>query len=456
MALKMQPAERGQKPQRRTDQPSLLVTVYTGGGATVAIVLAHAHLDKHQNLAVLCNQIEFAQLAVQIAGKDKQAVCLEIIGSLCFGRKTACLGGGFPHRRRFYGGRAALGGTQGTPTFFSDQILCCLCACIRVNEHDAVGAGRAGDNSMSEIVGADAVAATWKHHAEQVSQQMWPTACLYVVATPIGNLADLSLRAWEALRRCDAIAAEDTRTSRTLLDSWGISTPLLAAHKHNEAEAAETILARLAEGARIALISDAGAPAISDPGTRIVKRVRAAGFRVVPLPGPSAVIAALMASGAGLDDEPGFVFAGFLPSKAQARGKFLARWLDSPMPVVFFETPHRLKAALADLQALAGDTREITIARELSKRFEEIDTVSLGDVQGWLAQDPHRSQGEFVLVLHPAPATAPDTEELSADQQKLMRALLAELSVRDAARIAATVTGLARDRLYAWALRQSP
>ncbi|MFT0532703.1 16S rRNA (cytidine(1402)-2'-O)-methyltransferase [Castellaniella hirudinis] len=301
----------------------------------------------------------------------------------------------------------------------------------------------------------DDSALTWKRHADLVAGQHWPEASLYVVATPIGNLGDLSLRAWEALRRCAAIAAEDTRTTRLLLDAWGISTPLLAAHRHNEQQAADLIVQRLAAGERIALVSDAGAPAVSDPGARIVRQVRAAGYRVVPLPGPSAVVAALMASGATRDDEPGFVFAGFLPAKTQARRKWLSRWLDWPIPVVLFETPHRLRAALADLLDLAGPGRTLTLARELSKRFEEIHTLPLGEVAGWLAQDAHRTQGEFVLILHAAPA-AEAADTLSADQVRVMRALLAELSVRDAARIGAAATGVPRDRLYQWALDAAP
>lgn len=292
---------------------------------------------------------------------------------------------------------------------------------------------------------------TWKRHAGLAAGQSWPAGCLYVVATPIGNLEDLSLRAWEALRRCDAIAAEDTRTTRALLDAWGIATPLLAAHRHNEREAAEAVIRRLAQGERIALVSDAGAPAVSDPGARVVREVQAAGYRVVPLPGPSAVIAALMASGATRDEEPGFAFAGFMPSKAQARRKWLERWLAWPVPVVMFETPHRLRAALADLAA-AGPGRRLTVARELSKRFEEIRTLPAGEALAWLDGDAHREQGEFVLVVHAAEAAEAADEELSAEQRRLMEALLEDLSVRDAARIGARATGLARDRLYAWAL----
>ena len=296
---------------------------------------------------------------------------------------------------------------------------------------------------------------TWKRHAEQVADQSWPAACLYVVATPIGNLGDLSLRAWEALRRCDAIAAEDTRTTRALLDAWGITTPLLAAHRHNEREAAQALIRRLAEGERIALVSDAGAPAVSDPGSRVVRDVQAAGYRVIPLPGPSAVIAALMASGATRDEDPGFAFAGFMPSKAQARRKWLDQWLAWPVPVVMFETPHRLRAALRDLADAAGPDRLVTVARELSKRFEEIHTLPAGQAQAWLDEDAHREQGEFVLIVHAAEREAATDEDLSPEQRRLMEALLEDLSVRDAARIGARATGLARDRLYAWALNQS-
>lgn len=164
---------------------------------------------------------------------------------------------------------------------------------------------------------------TWKRLAEQVAGQHWPAPALYVVATPIGNLGDLGLRAWQALRQCDVIAAEDTRSSRPLLDAWDIRTPLMAAHRHNEAAAAEAIVQRLEAGQRVALVSDAGAPAVSDPGARIVRRVREAGFPVVPVPGPSAVITALMGAGVTSDENPAFVFAGFPPPKQGARRKWL-------------------------------------------------------------------------------------------------------------------------------------
>lgn len=297
------------------------------------------------------------------------------------------------------------------------------------------------------------VYARWKGLADRIALQDWPTATLYVVATPIGNLGDFTLRAQHALRIVDIIAAEDTRSSRQLLDAWGVSTPLMAAHQHNEAQAAQKIIQRLQRGERVALISDAGAPGVSDPGARIVNEVRAAGYRVVPLPGPSAVIAALMAAGVTSDENPAFVFAGFAPSKAGTRRTWLQQWSALGMPVVMYESPHRLAATLDQLQSLCGDSRRITIARELTKRFEQVETLALGQVAQWLQADPHRAQGEFVLILHkqaPAPDAGVDASVLS-----LMDALLDNVSVRDAVKVAVRVTGLPRDQLYALALERS-
>ncbi len=308
---------------------------------------------------------------------------------------------------------------------------------------------------MREDIGFDETPASWKRLTERVSQQDWPSAALYVVATPIGNLADLTLRAFEALRRCDVIAAEDTRSSRQLLDAWGLTTPMMAAHRHNEASAAQTIIGRLQKGERVALISDAGTPAVSDPGARVVREVAAAGYRVVPIPGASAVMAVLMACGATTDENPAYAFAGFTPPKSTARLKWFRRWAALDVPVVFFESPHRLMASLRDLAELLPGDRLITIARELTKRFEQVVTLSMHEVQGWLQQDAHHSQGEFVLVLHPAPGTS--EEAAPAYVLALLDALLADLSVRDAARIAARATGLPKADLYRMALeRQKP
>lgn len=246
---------------------------------------------------------------------------------------------------------------------------------------------------MNQNVSPPVAGDAWARVAERVAGQHWPASTLYVVATPIGNLGDLGLRAWHALQRADVIAAEDTRASRTLLDAWGVGTPLMAAHRHNEAAAAQAICERLAQGQRVALVSDAGAPAVSDPGARVVRAVREAGFAVVPVPGPSAVIAALMGSGVTTDENPAYAFAGFAPSKAAARQRWLRTWCALPAPVVMFESPHRLAATLADLLEVCGPARLVTVARELTKRFEEIATFPLSEAAAWLAADPHREQG---------------------------------------------------------------
>jgi len=292
----------------------------------------------------------------------------------------------------------------------------------------------------------------WNRVAERVAAQHWPPGTLYVVATPIGNLGDLGLRAWQALARADVIAAEDTRATRTLLDAWGVGTPLMAAHRHNEAQAAQAICERLAQGQRVALVSDAGAPAVSDPGARVVRTVRAAGHPVVPVPGPSAVITALMGSGVTSDENPAFAFAGFAPPKAVARQRWLRQWCALPAPVLMFESPHRLAATLADLLEVCGPAREVTVARELTKRFEEIATVPLGEAAAWLAADSHRGQGEFVLIVHAEARTEADDALADPATDTLLDALLETVSVRDAARVAARVTGLPRDALYQRAL----
>ncbi|NLY28139.1 MAG: 16S rRNA (cytidine(1402)-2'-O)-methyltransferase [Alcaligenaceae bacterium] len=296
---------------------------------------------------------------------------------------------------------------------------------------------------------------TLKDLTERIAVQHWPTGTLYVVATPIGNLGDLTLRARHALALCNVIAAEDTRSSRALLDTWGISTPLVAAHRHNEARMAENLIDRLRQGERVALISDAGAPGVSDPGARIVRAVRDAGLGVVALPGASAVITALMASGVTTDENPAFVFAGFVPSKAVARRAWLQRWCVLPAPVVMYESPHRLQAMVQDLMAVCGPDRSVTLARELTKRFEQVHTARAADLHQWLAEDAHRVQGEFVLIVHEAPvADTPDAA--SPETLVLLDALLETVSVRDAARVAARVTGLPRDTLYALALERKP
>ncbi len=271
---------------------------------------------------------------------------------------------------------------------------------------------------------------------------------LYVVATPIGNLADASPRALETLAGADLVACEDTRTSRTLLARHGISARTVALHQHNEHAASAKLLAALREGKSVALVSDAGTPAISDPGALLVAQAHGAGIRVVPVPGPNAAVAAVCASGFAAER---FLFAGFLPASRGARGKALAA-LDVPWPVVFYEAPHRVLETVADLVAQYGAAREIVIARELTKKFEELARLPLGAARDWLLAEAHRQQGEFVLVLGPGEVRA---EGAQAEAERVLGVLLEALPPSEAARLAARITGAPRNALYAAALRRA-
>jgi 16S rRNA (cytidine1402-2'-O)-methyltransferase len=321
---------------------------------------------------------------------------------------------------------------------------------VNESESSESGSTESGSTESGPAVQPVSPSHAWMRMADRVATQFWPKPALYVVATPIGNLGDLSLRAQISLQQADVIAAEDTRLTRPLLDAWGIRTPLIAAHRHNEAQVAEAIVGRLAAGERVALVSDAGAPGVSDPGARVVRVVREAGYPVVPVPGPSAVIAALMASGVTTDENPAFAFAGFPPPKTVARRRWLEEWCRLQAPVAMYESPHRLSATLADLLAVCGPERPLTIARELTKRFEEIVTLPLADAQDWLVAHPQRAQGEFVLIV--GAAAAPESDMLDARTEEVVQALLEVMSVRDCAKVAARITGLPRDALYARAL----
>ncbi|MDR0274362.1 MAG: 16S rRNA (cytidine(1402)-2'-O)-methyltransferase [Burkholderiaceae bacterium] len=278
--------------------------------------------------------------------------------------------------------------------------------------------------------------------------QHYPAGALYVVATPIGNLADITLRALHVLDLADAIACEDTRQTRHLLRACGIDKPaaaFIAAHQHNEAQAAQAVLARLQAGQRVACVSDAGTPAVSDPGARLVAACAAQGWRAVPVPGASSVTALL--SAAGLEGDGRYVFEGFLPVKSGERQAALARLQHEPRAVVLLEAPHRI-AALADALAAAFGARAVTVARELTKQFEQIATLPCAEFPAWLAADPQRLRGEFALVLHPHSAAARPQH----GHERVLRALLAELPLKTAVRLAAQITGAPRNTLYEQAL----
>jgi 16S rRNA (cytidine1402-2'-O)-methyltransferase len=271
-------------------------------------------------------------------------------------------------------------------------------------------------------------------------------ATLSIVATPIGNLSDITLRALETLKAADVIACEDTRHARRLLDHHGIHGPLLALHEHNEQAAADKLVALLQAGKQVALISDAGTPAVSDPGARAVAAVRQAGFRVTPLPGPNAAIAALSAAGL---DEPHFHFVGFLPAKVGARRTAIEALKGIPATLAFYEAPHRVEETIGDLAALLEPEREIVVARELTKLFEQIERMPLTDAPAWLAADENRKRGEFVLLVSAPPAR----QGIDGESERILKLLLAELPVKQAAKLAAAITGQARNDLYARALQ---
>ncbi|ADE13187.1 16S rRNA (cytidine(1402)-2'-O)-methyltransferase [Sideroxydans lithotrophicus] len=271
---------------------------------------------------------------------------------------------------------------------------------------------------------------------------------LYVVATPIGNLSDITLRALETLGAADTIAAEDTRNTKHLLQHHGIGDArLLALHQHNERGAAEKVISLLQQGQSVALVTDAGTPAVSDPGAVLVGLVREAGFRVIPVPGASAAVTALSASGLSA---PHFLFYGFLPNKSAARCGVLQGLAGHPYTLVFYEAPHRILECTEDLHAVFGDEREIVFAREITKLFESIHRCKLADAMEWLNSDPNNQRGEFVLLVSGAPERAAG---LDAATERTLAILLEELPLKQAVQLAVKVTGANKNELYQRALQ---
>jgi 16S rRNA (cytidine1402-2'-O)-methyltransferase len=284
--------------------------------------------------------------------------------------------------------------------------------------------------------------------AQAAGDQEYPRGALYVVATPIGNRADLSLRAIHVLALADAVACEDTRHSAPLLRLLGLEKPLLAVHEHNEREAASGVLERLARGERVACISDAGTPAVSDPGAALVAAATAAGYRCIPIPGPSSAVAAL--SVAGDARSVGFSFVGFLPARGPERTRALDRLAATAQACVVFEAPHRIES-LAEALAARCAGRILTLCRELTKQFETVRTMTANRLPAWLGADPNRRRGEFVVVLH-ALATGAGAVEDAAAHDAILCPLLAALPLKQAVALAAELTGAPRNALYARAL----
>lgn len=287
---------------------------------------------------------------------------------------------------------------------------------------------------------------------DAAASQDYPEGALYVVATPIGNLADITLRALHVLQLADVLACEDTRHSQQLLRAYGMdkrADQWLALHQHNEAEAAQKVVALLREGRRVAYMSDAGTPAVSDPGARLVVAAQAAGLRCIPLPGASSVTASLSVAGAvtPLDAAQGFLFHGFLPTRTGERKATLLQLSNEPRAVVLLEAPHRITQLAQELAVMGA--RPVTLARELTKQFEEVATIAACDCAAWIAAAAQRSRGEFAIVLHPL-AHGVDPDENKGEEA--LHLLLAELPLKTAVRLAAELTGAGRNQLYQRAL----
>ena len=272
---------------------------------------------------------------------------------------------------------------------------------------------------------------------------------LYVVATPIGNLDDLSPRAARTLASVDVVAAEDTRHSGRLLSHLGIQKRMVALHDHNEKDRAAGILTELQAGRDVALISDAGTPLISDPGYVLVREARAAGHRVSPIPGPCALVAALSVAGLPTDR---FLYVGFLPAKRSGRRASLEVLSSEVATLVFYESPHRIMESVRDIADVLGSDREIVLGREITKTFETFYSGSVADVLAELERDPHGNRGEFVVMVRGAAAQAGSEAAATMDVDRMLRVLLAELPVKKVAKMASELTGLSKNELYQRAL----
>ena len=274
------------------------------------------------------------------------------------------------------------------------------------------------------------------------------TGILYIVATPIGNLQDITQRALDTFAQVDLIAAEDTRHSGLLLSHYGIKKPFFALHDHNEQEKAHILVEKLKQGSHIALISDAGTPLISDPGFHLVRQCREAGIRVIPLPGACAAITALCASGIASDR---FCFEGFLPAKSKARKDKLENIAEEDRTLIFYESTHRILDTLEDMQSVLGEERYIVLAREITKTWETITGNTIKNLREWLLEDPNRIKGEMVLIVEGKPKSD-NNDEISPQAVKALELIAEELPLKKAAAIVAELYGYKKNALYQFGL----
>ena len=408
------------EPPARSEQDALLLVAGDAfGGAAEACVGAKSNFDEDDMAAVDADQVNFAAAAANVACDDSEAVGFQMSCGQIFCYPAA-------HLRRC---RAGVDNGVGLVRRFGYARR--SLACRHFQSHPGLRP-RVVSIAMNLTIPLP-------------DHPLSSTSSLYVVATPLGNIGDMGLRAIAVLKAVDVIAAEDTRHSQRLLDVFGVTTRMLAVHQHNEQEAAGRLIGLLEAGQQVALITDAGTPAVSDPGARLVSRVREAGFPVVPVPGACAAIAALSVSGFA---EGGFRFVGFLPPKSAARIAVLQPLRDEQEAMVFYEAPHRIAECVADFATVFGGEREILIAREMTKLHEQIVRMPLAETAAWFAADTNRSRGEFVLVL----AGKPPVEGLDAEAERVLALLLGELPLKTAARLAAEITGASKNALYARAL----
>lgn len=424
-------------------------------GASVRGAPAAPHFDEnHHAVRVAHDEIELAVAIAHVGGNEAEACAFEVAAGQFFAAGAGPLSGSRGHAGCALQCGRSRDDARGTIDRASSGRM-------EVSRRPKASRVIGHNRAMSDEPAPASPAPSHGHPGERpfhslaalasdAARQDYPASTLYVIALPIGNRADITVRALACLARVDAVAAEDTRSARQLLHHYGIDKPLIAAHRHNEHEAAAALVTRIAGGARIAYVSDAGTPGISDPGARLVAAVRAAGLRVLPIPGASALTTAV--SVAGLPDGP-IEFIGFLPARSSQAAVTLAALAHSNTHLVFYEAPHRIVDTLALFAKTFGGDRHCVIARELTKRFEAIDRCRVDEALAWITADAQRQRGEFVVIVE-ADTRLDGRDARAMDQALVMlERLCTALPVSEAASLTAEITGVSRKALYAEALR---